>query len=152
MYLARVFRRARVFPMQAQASSIGCSCFPLRGQLSAETLLVFLVFLSIFALAFAAVSNVGAASQKKVEEELSRSSFNEFSSKLHSACRLGNGNVRVVEIKGSPATLSLEGGSLKFSTQHFSSSLNSSCGLSLLQDSPSQEFIITSIEGKIEIT
>ena len=89
-------------------------------QASIETLLVFLIFLSAFGIVYAASSRLAAGAQSRLDASLSQSSFLEFSSKLSSACSLGNGNVREVEVKGKSASLSSDGKSITFTTGNFS--------------------------------
>jgi len=136
-----------------------------RAQASIETLLVFLIFLSAFGIVYAASSRLASAAQSRLDMSLSKSSFSEFSAKLQSACSLGNGNVREIEVKGKSATLVLaggdteqaalasdsSGGSIIFTAGNFSASANSSCALSLAIDAPSHSFRIENKEGVLEI-
>lgn len=125
---------------------------PPRAQISIETLLILLLFLMVLGISYSAASNIGASAQKTIQASLSRASFNEFSSKLSEACSLGNGNVRVVEVKGEPARLSAEGNGLAFASGAFSSVINSSCEISLLQSQPSKRLTIKNVDGKIEVS
>jgi len=136
-----------------------------RAQASIETLLVFLVFLSAFGIVYSASSRLAAAAQSRLDISLSQSSFSDFSAKLQSACSLGNGNVRVVEVKGKQATLALAGGgpepaarlpgggggSITFTSGSFSARANSSCEISLTATSPAQAFKIENNDGVLEI-
>lgn len=123
-----------------------------KGQLSFELLLVFLIFLSLLGISYTATSKASAAAAKKISYELSRSSFEDFSAKLESACNLGNGNVRTVQIKGEKAALFAEENTLTFTAKNFSGKINSPCNLTLLQSSQSSEFTIENKEGTIEIS
>jgi len=133
-----------------------------RAQASIETLLVFLIFLSAFGIVYAASSRLASGAQTRLDTSLSQSSFSDFSAKLQSACSLGNGNVREVEVKGKPATLALSdeaarlpgsgGSSLIFTTGSFSARANSTCGISLAASSPSRFFRIENKDGMLEIT
>jgi len=138
----------------------------LLAQASIETLLVFLIFLSAFGIVYAASSRLAAASQARLDTSLSQSSFLEFSSKLQSACALGNGNVREVEVKGKMATLMLadseaeqaalapggNGSSLIFTAGDFSARANSSCEILLSTVSPARAFRIENKDGVLEIS
>lgn len=121
-------------------------------QASTETLLAFVIFLSAFAIVYAAGSRLASAGQSRLGTSLAQSSFDEFSGKLQSACALGSGNVRTVEVKGAPATLSQEGRSLIFTAGNFSSRANSTCSILLATDSPSRSFRIENSGGTIEIS
>jgi len=122
------------------------------GQLSIETLLILLLFLIVLGISYTAASNIGASAQKSIQTSLSKTSFNEFSAKLSEACSLGNGNVRVVEVKGEAASFSSEGKFYTFSAGAFSAAANSSCEISMLQSLPSKHFTIKNIGGKIEVS
>jgi len=122
-----------------------------RAQASIETLLVFLIFLSAFGIVYAASSRLASAAQARLDTSLSQSSFSEFSAKLQSACSLGNGNVREVEVKGKAATLSAEGNHITFSSGNFSATASSSCEISLSANGPARAFRIENKEGTIEI-
>ena len=123
-----------------------------RGQLSVETLLVFLIFLMVLGIALFASSRIVAAAQNQEAYALSKSSFEEFSSKLSQACSLGNGNVRRVGINGAPAAVSADGNALEYRAGNFSARLNSSCGISVLRAGAADVFKIDNVEGKIEIS
>jgi len=125
-----------------------------RAQSSIETLLVFLIFLSAFGIVYAASSRLASAAQSSLDTSLSQSTFSEFAAKLQSACALGSGNVRVVEVKGAPASLSQEGGgkSATFSAGSFAAQANSSCGISLATGAASRSFRIENKEGRLEIS
>ncbi len=122
------------------------------GQVSVETLMVFLIFLILLGIAYTAASKIGTQAQQKISRTISQSSFDEFSSKLEQACTLGNGNVRTIEIKGTPAQISAQENTLYFEAKGFSSSKKIPCQLSILQDMPSSSFTIENIEGTIEIS
>ena len=130
--------------------------FPARrlfhGQVSLETLLVLIVFLAALAISYSIITRLGSAAQGSVAYSLSKSSFTEFSNKLSEACTLGNGNVRIAEIKGASATVAAEGNSYSFSAGGFAASANSSCAITVLQSRPSSRFTISNTEGKIEIS
>ena len=137
----------------ARVSSTRTATFSLRsGQLSIETLLILLLFLIVLGISYAAASRIGASAQKSIQASLSKTSCNEFSSKLSEACALGNGNVRVVEVKGEPATVYSEGKAYTFSAGAFASAANSSCEVSVLQSLSSKHFTITNKGGKIEVS
>ncbi len=125
-----------------------------RAQLSLELLMVFLIFLSLLAISYAAASKAGDVAQRKIAQELSQSSFNGFASALDSACSLGNGNVRIVKIRGEKAAISRasDGASFAFTAGNFTQSANSSCEISILNDEKSDEFAIENKNGKIEIS
>jgi len=125
-----------------------------KAQISVETLLVFLVFLILLGIAYTATTRLGSASQKSINTALSRESFNELSSKAEQVCILGDGNVRVVSIKGEAATLTAQGNSLKFETASgFSDSYPLSCTLDIQQQSPSRTFTVENIGGtKVKIS
>ncbi|MEM2137962.1 MAG: hypothetical protein QW568_02645 [Candidatus Anstonellaceae archaeon] len=124
----------------------------LRAQLSLETLLVFLVFLSLLALSYSVASKVGAASQNKAASELALASFNSLSSSIESACIGGNGNIRTAEIKGGKAALSSEGKKLRFESGNFNTSEEFGCEIEVLSRSLSGSFKITNNGGTIEIS
>ena len=84
--------------------------------------------------------------------EAAKSSFSEFSSKLESACSLGNGNVRQVGLAQGQAVISAEGKTATFTASSFAAQANSSCELSVLKTGPSSEFTIRNAGGKIEIS
>ena len=121
-------------------------------QASIETLLVFLIFLSAFGIVYAAGSRLAAAAQSRLDISSSQSSFSDFAAKLQSACFLGNGNVRVVEVNGKAAILSTEGNSITFTAGSFSARVNSTCEISLLASEPSRSFRIENMNGTLEIT
>ena len=123
-----------------------------RAQASIETLLVFLIFLSAFGIVYAASSRLASAAQSRLDASLSQSSFSDFSAKLQSACSLGNGNVREVEVKGKPALLTAEGNGITFSAGTFSARANSSCEISLSTDSPARSYRIENVNGSLEIS
>ncbi|MFA6328016.1 MAG: hypothetical protein WCY41_01075 [Candidatus Micrarchaeia archaeon] len=123
----------------------------IHAQASIETLLVFLIFLSAFGMAYAASSRLAAGAQARLDTSLSQSSFSDFSAKLQSACALGNGNVRVVEVKGKAATLSAEEKSITFTAGSFTAAANSSCEISLAAGAASKFFRIENKEGRLEI-
>ena len=123
-----------------------------RAQASIETLIVFIIFLSAFGIVYAASSRLAAGAQTRLDTSLSQSSFSEFSAKLQSACALGNGNVREVEVKGKPAALSADGKSIKFTAGNFSSTTNSSCEISITTGSPAHSFSIENKDGALEIS
>ena len=135
-----------------------------RAQASIETLLVFLIFLSAFGIVYAASSRLASSAQSRLDTSLSQSSFSDFSAKLQSACSLGNGNVREVEVKGKPATLTLVdggteqdapasdgGSSIIFTAGNFSARANFSCTISLATGVASRSFRIENKDGVLEI-
>ncbi len=139
--------------------SLSCSHFrqdspvhPPRGQVSLETLLVLIVFLTALGISYSIITRLGSAAQGSVAASLSKSSFAEFSSKLSEACTLGNGNVRIVEVKGEPALVAAQGGAYSFSAGGFSAAANSTCAITVLQSRPSSHFTISNTGGEIEIS
>ena len=136
-----------------------------RAQASTETLLVFLIFLSAFGIVYAASSRLAASAQARIDASLSQSSFLDFSAKLQSACSLGNGNVREMEVKGKAAALALAeekigqdahtpgdtGGSIIFTAGNFSARANSSCEISLAASGALRHFTIENKNGTLEI-
>ena len=124
-----------------------------RAQASIETLLVFLIFLSAFGIVYAASSRLAASAQARLDASLSQSSFLEFSAKLQSACSLGDGNVREVEVKGKSASLALtSANSIIFTAGNFSATLNSSCGISLTANEHAWSFNIENENGTLLIS
>jgi hypothetical protein len=124
----------------------------LAAQASVETLLAFVIFLSAFAIVYASGSRLASAGQSRLSESLAQSTFDEFSAKLQSACALGSGNVRVVEVKGAPASLSQDGNSIIFTAGAFSSQANSGCPISISGESPLRSFRMENKEGTVEIS
>jgi hypothetical protein len=128
---------------------------PRHGQASIETLLVFIIFLSAFGIVYAASSRLAAATQSRLDASLSQSTFSEFFAKLQSACSLGSGNVRIVEVKGKPASLAPAGAggkSIIFSAGSFSAQANSSCEISIASVEAASSFSIENNEGAISIS
>ncbi|MEM4633586.1 MAG: hypothetical protein QW275_00340 [Candidatus Anstonellaceae archaeon] len=123
----------------------------LRGQISAEALLLLVIFLSLLGISLAASNRIGQAIQAKIEFEKSSADFRLFLEKLDSACRLGSGNVRVVELSGSPAAITLQNKTLHFQAGNFSGKANPNCQIILETASPSKEFIIQNKDGILEI-
>jgi len=123
-------------------------------QASIETLLVFLIFLSAFGMVYAASSRLASAAQTRLDTSLSQSSFSEFSAKLQSACSLGSGNAREVQVKGAPASLSQEAGgkSVTFTAGNFTAQAGSPCEISLATVAASRFFRIENKGGVLEIT
>ena len=123
-----------------------------KGQVSVETLLVFLIFLMVLGIAYFASSKIAGAAQREEAYALSKNSFGEFSSKLSQACSLGNGNVRKVDVAGAPASIRMEGDALEYSAGNFSAELNSSCEISVADGGASNVFLIRNNGGKIEVS
>jgi hypothetical protein len=122
------------------------------GQLSLETLVIFLLFLTILGISYTAASRLSASTQAATRIALAKSSFAEFSSALSEACSLGNGNVRLVKIREGEAAVSQKGGGYLFSSGAFSAEANSSCEILVLQEEPSANFRIENLEGKIRVS
>ena len=122
------------------------------GQVSVETLMVFLIFLILLGIAYTAASKIGARAQQKISSTISQNSFDEFSSKLEQACALGNGNIRTIQIRGGPAQIRAQENTLYFEANGFSSGKKINCHISILQDQPSGFFTIQNIDGTIEIS
>ncbi|MCX6772435.1 MAG: hypothetical protein NTV88_01545 [Candidatus Micrarchaeota archaeon] len=121
-----------------------------KAQISVEALLVFLVFLILLGIAYKATTTLGAASQNSINTALSHESFNELASKIDQVCILGEGNVRVVTIKGGAATLSTptaEKRTLHFETPGYTGDYNSSCAIDISQISASRVFTLENIGG-----
>jgi len=123
-----------------------------RGQVSIETLLVFLIFLSVLGVAYAAASKIAAGSQERVQRALSEKSFNEFSDKAAQACFLGNGNVRIVEAEGGAANISADGTAVHFESAHFRGSFSTNCISESKAQQPATRIRIENKEGVIEIS
>ena len=127
----------------------------MRAQISVETLLVFLLFLVLLGIAYTAASKLGAASQNQINAALSRETYNELSSRLESACLLGQGNVRVVDVKGEAAALSVAAGSgreLEFRAPHFSGAIKSPCTITGVPSGASRSFTIANTGSGLEIS
>jgi hypothetical protein len=124
----------------------------IRAQASAETLVVFLIFLSVFAIAASAAYRTGAAAQSRAELLLSQNSFSELSEKIGEACLLGPGNVRTISLARGNATLAASGKEFLFTSGNFKAAGRSGCEISVAQASPSTAFRIENIGGKIEIS
>jgi len=127
-----------------------------RAQISVETLLVFLVFLILLGMAYEATTKLGSASQQSINAALSRESFNELVSKIDQACTLGEGNQRMVSIKGDEATLTTPAAdkkTLHFDTPLFKQDYDSSCRLTVSKTSPSRVFTVENTDGaNVEIS
>ena len=123
-----------------------------RAQASIETLLVFLIFLSAFGIVYAASSRLAAGAQSRLDTSLSQASFADFAAKLQSACSLGNGNMREVEVKGKPAALSSEGKSITFTAGNFTATAISACEIDIAAGGPSRLFRMENNNGTIEIS
>jgi hypothetical protein len=125
-----------------------------RAQASIETLVVFLIFLSAFGMVYMASSRLASAAQSRLDTSVSQSYFSEFSAKLQSACSLGSGNVRTVDVKGKPAALSPmpDGNSIIFTAGSFSARANTSCEISSLPLAASSSFAIENKNGKLEVS
>jgi len=121
-------------------------------QASIETLLVFLIFISAFSIVYVASSRLAASAQSRLDTSLSQSSFTEFAAKLQSACSMGNGNIRTVEVRGNPASLFADGNSIVFTAGSFSARANSSCELSLAASSPARFFRIENNNGTLLVS
>ena len=132
-------------------ASAACRSFS-KAQISVETLLVFLVFLVILGIAYTASTKLGAASQQSIGKALSRETFNELSSKIEEACLLGNGNVRIVQVKGQVVSLSASGRALQFTAPDFSEQKNFSCDINSVPASASTAFTIRNENGIIKIS
>ncbi len=123
-----------------------------RGQVSAEMMMLFLIFLALLAISFSAMTNAGRSSQERVGKAVFESSFADFSSKVKSACELGNGNVRSFELPQGEASVSSSGTEFTFSMYGESRSASSFCDTKILQEDPSGEFTISNVDGTIEIS
>jgi uncharacterized protein (UPF0333 family) len=123
-----------------------------RAQLSAEALLVFLIFIIVLGISYSATVRIGAAAQEKVQLTLSKNSFSTLVSKIEQCCTLGSGNIRTVEINGNPASLSSSGKTLSFATPSFNSTAAFSCEIEVLKEMPSKSFRVENVDGKITIS
>ena len=127
----------------------------MRAQISVETLLVFLLFLVLLGIAYTAASKLGAASQNQINAALSRETLNELSSRIESVCLLGEGNKRVVDVKGEAVKLSIAPGNgrqLEFSAPHFSGTIDSPCPISSVPNGAARSFTITNTGASVEIS
>lgn len=124
----------------------------MKGQLSFESLVLFAIFLSLLAASYFASSRIASAAQAKTSLALSESSFREFAQQLDSACSMGNGNVRLVKIRGNNATISSINGELEFSSGIFKKSHATPCAVSLQNGQPSSSFRLENKEGTIHIS
>ena len=107
----------------------------------------------VLGIAYTAITRLGSLSQQSINAALSRESFNEFSIKANETCMLGEGNVRVVDVKGESATLvPLGSQQLNFTAPHFWAIYDSPCGFTLQQTGPSKEFTIKNNGGTTEIS
>ena len=132
-------------------ASAACCSFS-KAQISVETLLVFLVFLVILGIAYTASTKLGAASQQSIGKALSRETFNELSKKIEEACLLGNGNVRIVQVKGQAVSLSASGRALEFTAPDFSAQKDFSCDIDPTPASAKTAFTIRNEGGIIKIS
>ncbi|VVC00897.1 Uncharacterised protein [uncultured archaeon] len=123
-----------------------------KAQVSAETMLVFLIFLILLGIAYHATTRIGTGAQGKIESVLSRNSFNNFAAKVEEACQLGNGNVRIAEIQGDPATIVSDGRSFTFTAKGFSAGANSSCNIDVIQNQPAKSFRIENEQGTVKVS
>jgi len=122
------------------------------GQVSAEMLMLFLFFLILLSISFSAVGGLFGSSQRHVDKARLDSAFADFSSKVASACELGNGNVRHFQLPQGEASVSSSGTEFTFTMQGESRSGSSFCGIKVLKEEPSQEFTISNRGGQIEIS
>jgi len=134
-------------------ASAACRSFS-KAQISVETLLVFLVFLVILGIAYTASTKLGAASQQSIGKALSRETFNELSSKIEEACLLGNGNVRIVQVKGQPMALSASGRTITFNVgePEFTAQKDFYCDIDPTPASAKTAFTIRNEDGIIKIS
>lgn len=123
-----------------------------KGQLSVELLVAFTIFLSLLAISYAASMRLASATSARLDIELANSSASQLSSAIGSACSLGSGNVRMVEISGKPATLAYDGSSLAFTAGAFTSQIASPCPFLISNPGPSSSFRVENLDGKIEIS
>ena len=110
------------------------------------------LFLSILAVVLASSSQIRAMAQGRLDKAVSQQAFNDFSSKVASACALGDGNVRVFSVQGAKAAIAGTGAnSIEFSMFNYSHNLALPCDFGSLPDSPSSSFTIENRGGAIEI-
>ncbi len=121
-----------------------------KAQISLEALLLFALFLSILSVALFTSSKIGNMAQNRVNSALARQAFNDFSSKVSSACALGDGNSRSFSA-GSQVALAYEQGRLIFTMLNNSYSLPLACDATT-PGAPSGKFKIENKDGAIEIS
>ena len=122
------------------------------GQVSAEMLTVFFVFLILLSISVTAIEYVGKASKEKAKKAEFSALFQEFRSKADSACRLGPGNVRHMQIPYGTASVFSNGDELGFSWEGSSQSFHLPCNYEISLPGPIREIAIANKEGTIEIS
>jgi hypothetical protein len=123
-----------------------------RGQLSAEALTVFLVFIVILGTVAAAISNVVSASDRKLARTLAQSAFSSLSGAIGDACFLGSGNVRTIPLPKGGFNVSASGKTLTVSSGDFSASYESKCDFLPAEKGFSGEIMVENSGGVIEIS
>jgi hypothetical protein len=123
-----------------------------RAQSSAETLVVFLIFLCILGISASSIFHTGRAAQSRVDEMLAQNAFSEISAKISDACALGSGNVRTFFLARGKAALSASDSTLGFSSGKFFAEQQFRCAITVSSAEPSSTFRVENIDGKIEIT
>lgn len=103
-------------------------CF--QAQVSAESLLVLLIFLSSIGIIYASGMRLFSAAKAKLDSATASSVFYELASNLDSACMLGHGNIRRASTQGTAVFLNQTGyKSATFESKGFSSNLTAACGI-----------------------
>ncbi|MCX6769074.1 MAG: hypothetical protein NT051_00120 [Candidatus Micrarchaeota archaeon] len=122
----------------------------MRAQASAESLVVFLVFISILGIAALAISRIGDAAKTRLDSATLQSSMGSLSYAISQACAMGGGNVRQVRLS-SAATLSTDGKKLRLSSGNSSLEKDFNCEL-LPINLHAGSFTISNLDGKIDIS
>jgi hypothetical protein len=112
--------------------------------------MVFLVFLTVFAMAAASSFRIGAMAQSRLSLSLAQQSFEELCSKIAECCALGEGNAREVALS-SPASITAEGSVLSFSSGSFFASRNFSCEIISVAEPGQAKLAVENLGGAIEV-
>jgi len=123
-----------------------------RGQVSVETLLVFLIFLLVLGIVYFGSSRIVGGVQREMDMTLSKKSFNEFAGKIDEACLLGEGNVRQFKTEGRNVTLGVEINQIDesgiiYTSGNFSDMATTACEINIETDT-GNGFQIENIDGK----
>ncbi|MEM4554286.1 MAG: hypothetical protein QXT25_00345 [Candidatus Anstonellaceae archaeon] len=121
----------------------------MKAQLSLETLIVFLLFITLLGISYVALSKFQEKASERARLELAKSSFAALSSAIHEACILGDGNIREVRLQGMQATISSNGTAYNFSSGKFYAWASSSCQVEVEYSAPSFDFLVKNKKGKI---
>ena len=131
-------------------SSANCRRTGARAQASAESLVVFLVFISILGIAALAISRIGDAAKTRLDSATLQSSMGSLSYAISQACSMGDGNVRQVRLN-APTSLVASGKTLRLSNGNSSLEKDFNCEL-LPASLRSDTFTVSNLNGKIEIS